>query len=221
MKKIKITKEQHELAIKEAVSLSVNTGLTNGNINQAIQNTKRDAQKDGINPSRVGFNIPAEESTIITKKTIKEMRIKNILKNATIMTKKEISEKIKGTQKTNINETKQEEAQLFRQLNSSTEFQQIQQALDVSKRAMDDVVNKFFEFFKSQGQDVNSIKQIVKMFHLDEFIPQSKINEIEKAAKETDQQNKNIQKSVQQNNPNQKTEMEQSKSAPKGQPVRK
>lgn len=96
MRKIKITKEQHELAIKEAVSLTVNTGSTNGNINQAIQNTKRDAQRNGINPNKVGYNIPAQESVVVSKKAIKEMRIKNLLKNATVLTKKEISEKING-----------------------------------------------------------------------------------------------------------------------------
>lgn len=222
MKKIKITKEQCDHAIEEGVSLNVNTGSTNGNINQAVQNTKNDARQSGINPNKVGFNIPAQESKTYTKKEIKEMRISNLLRNSIVMTKKELSEKIKNKQKTNINETKQEEAQLFRQLNSSPEFQQIQQALDVSKRAMDDVICKFFDFFKNQGQDTNSIRQIVKMFHLDEFIPQSKINEIENAAKEVEQQNKNVQKPQQQTKqPKSKPETVQPKPIQKEQPFRK
>lgn len=91
MKNIKITKEQNEY-IKEAVSLTVNTGATNGNIQQAVQNTKNDAMKSGINPNKVAYNIPAKESIEYTKKQIEEAKLKKVLNKSKKFTKKEISE---------------------------------------------------------------------------------------------------------------------------------
>lgn len=169
MKKIKITKEQHELAIKEAVSLTVNTGLTNGNINQAIQNTKRDAQKDGINPNKVGYNIPAEESVVVSKKAIKEMRIKNLLKNATILTKKEISEKINSK----LNESS--DSIMYSDLINS----KVMSLSDEIKQAKENYINAismFFDTLFKQGRDMKTINKIINMADLTKYIPKAEIN---------------------------------------------
>lgn len=94
MKKIKLTKKQ-EKYIKEAVNITVNTGSTNGNVQQAVQNAKNDAQRAGINVNKVGFNIPAKESVMYTKKKIEEIKLKNILNKSEMFTKKDLSELLK------------------------------------------------------------------------------------------------------------------------------
>lgn len=169
MKKIKITKEQHELAIKEAVSLTVNTGLTNGNINQAIQNTKRDAQKDGINPNKVGYNIPAEESVVVSKKAIKEMRIKNLLKNATILTKKEISEKINSK----LNESS--DSIMYSDLINS-EVMSLSDEIKQAKENYINAISMFFDTLFKQGRDMKTINKIINMADLTKYIPKAEIN---------------------------------------------
>lgn len=94
MKKIKLTKEQNEY-LKEAVNVTVNTGATNGNLQQAVQNAKTEVQKSGINPNKVGYNIPAQESVCYTKKQLKEARTRNAIKNSERFTKKQLDKILK------------------------------------------------------------------------------------------------------------------------------
>lgn len=169
MRKIKITKEQHELAIKEAVSLTVNTGSTNGNINQAIQNTKRDAQRDGINPNKVGYNIPAQENVVVSKKAIKEMRIKNLLKNATVLTKKEISEKINGK----LNESS--DSIMYSDLINS-EVMSLSDEIKQAKENYTNAISMFFDTLFKQGRDMKTINKIINMADLTKYIPKAEIN---------------------------------------------
>lgn len=178
MRKIKITKEQHELAIKEAVSLTVNTGSTNGNINQAIQNTKRDAQRDGINPNKVGYNIPAQESVVVSKKAIKEMRIKNLLKNATVLTKKEISEKINGK----LNENS--DSIMYSDLINS-EVMSLSDEIKQAKENYTNAISMFFDTLFKQGRDMKTINKIISMTDLTKYIPKAEINRKESEFKNT------------------------------------
>lgn len=195
MRKIKITKEQHELAIKEAVSLTVNTGSTNGNINQAIQNTKRDAQRDGINPNKVGYNIPAQESVVVSKKAIKEMRIKNLLKNATVLTKKEISEKINGK----LNESS--DSIMYSDLINS-EVMSLSDEIKQAKENYTNAISMFFDTLFKQGRDMKTINKIISMADLTKYIPKTEINRKEsefKNAQNMSKQNiKDQQKEVKQ-----------------------
>lgn len=169
MRKIKITKEQHELAIKEAVNLTVNTGSTNGNINQAIQNAKRDAQRDGINPNKVGYNIPAQENVVVSKKAIKEMRIKNLLKNATVLTKKEISEKINGK----LNESS--DSIMYSDLINS-EVMSLSDEIKQAKENYTNAISMFFDTLFKQGRDMKTINKIINMADLTKYIPKAEIN---------------------------------------------
>ena len=195
MRKIKITKEQHELAIKEAVSLTVNTGSTNGNINQAIQNTKRDAQRDGINPNKVGYNIPAQENVVVSKKAIKEMRIKNLLKNATVLTKKEISEKINGK----LNESS--DSIMYSDLINS-EVMSLSDEIKQAKENYTNAISMFFDTLFKQGRDMKTINKIINMADLTKYIPKAEINRKEsefKNAQNMSKQNiKDQQKEVKQ-----------------------
>lgn len=168
MKKIKITKEQHELAIKEAVSLTVNTGYTNGNVDLAIQNTKRDAQKSGINPNKVGFNIPAQENTVLTKKELKEKRIKNLLKNAELITKKELSEKIRNLSE----ETK---PIMCSDLENSG-ITKLRDRIIECKNEFKNAIDAFFNALIQQGHDMKSINKIIEMYQLGGYIPKAEIN---------------------------------------------
>lgn len=195
MRKIKITKEQHELAIKEAVSLTVNTGSTNGNINQAIQNTKRDAQRDGINPNKVGYNIPAQENVVVSKKAIKEMRIKNLLKNATVLTKKEISEKINGK----LNESS--DSIMYSDLINS-EVMSLSDEIKQAKENYTNAISMFFDTLFKQGRDMKTINKIISMADLTKYIPKAEINrkesEFKNAQNMTKQNIKDQQKEVKQ-----------------------
>ena len=195
MRKIKITKEQHELAIKEAVSLTVNTGSTNGNINQAIQNTKRDAQRDGINPNKVGYNIPAQENVVVSKKAIKEMRIKNLLKNATILTKKEISEKINGK----LNESS--DSIMYSDLINS-EVMSLSDEIKQAKENYTNAISMFFDTLFKQGRDMKTINKIINMADLTKYIPKAEINRKESEFK-------NAQNMAKQNIKDQQKEVKQ------------
>lgn len=195
MRKIKITKEQHELAIKEAVSLIVNTGSTNGNINQAIQNTKRDAQRDGINPNKVGYNIPAQENVVVSKKAIKEMRIKNLLKNATVLTKKEISEKINGK----LNESS--DSIMYSDLINS-EVMSLSDEIKQAKENYTNAISMFFDTLFKQGRDMKTINKIINMADLTKYIPKAEINRKESEFK-------NAQNMAKQNIKDQQKEVKQ------------
>lgn len=196
MKKIKITKEQHELAIKEAVSLTVNTGSTNGNVNQAIQNTKRDAQRDGINPNKVGYNIPAQES-VVSKKAIKEMRIKNLLKNATVMTKKEISEKI------NSGKLNEDTGSIMYSDLINSEVMSLSDEIKHAKENYTNAISMFFDTLFKQGRDMKTINKIISMADLTKYIPKAEINRKEAELK-------NSQNMAKQNVKNQQKEVKQS-----------
>lgn len=195
MRKIKITKEQHELAIKEAVSLTVNTGSTNGNINQAIQNTKRDAQRVGINPNKVGYNIPAQENVVVSKKAIKEMRIKNLLKNATVLTKKEISEKINGK----LNESS--DSIMYSDLINS-EVMSLSDEIKQAKESYTNAISMFFDTLFKQGRDMKTINKIINMADLTKYIPKAEINRKESEFK-------NAQNMAKQNIKDQQKEVKQ------------
>lgn len=195
MRKIKITKEQHELAIKEAVSLTVNTGSTNGNINQAIQNTKRDAQRNGINPNKVGYNIPAQENVVVSKKAIKEMRIKNLLKNATVLTKKEISEKINGK----LNESS--DSIMYSDLINS-EVMSLSDEIKQAKENYTNAISMFFDTLFKQGRDMKTINKIINMADLTKYIPKAEINRKESEFK-------NAQNMAKQNIKDQQKEVKQ------------
>lgn len=195
MRKIKITKEQHELAIKEAVSLTVDTGSTNGNINQAIQNTKRDAQRDGINPNKVGYNIPAQENVVVSKKAIKEMRIKNLLKNATVLTKKEISEKINGK----LNESS--DSIMYSDLINS-EVMSLSDEIKQAKENYTNAISMFFDTLFKQGRDMKTINKIINMADLTKYIPKAEINRKESEFK-------NAQNMAKQNIKDQQKEVKQ------------
>lgn len=196
MKKIKITKEQHELAIKEAVSLTVNTGSTNGNVNQAIQNTKRDAQRDGINPNKVGYNIPAQES-VVSKKAIKEMRIKNLLKNATVMTKKEISEKI------NSGKLNEDTGSIMYSDLINSEVMSLSDEIKHAKENYTNAISLFFDTLFKQGRDMKTINKIISMADLTKYIPKAEINRKEAELK-------NSQNMAKQNVKDQQKEVKQS-----------
>lgn len=188
MRKIKLNKDQ-EQRIKEAVNLTVNTASTNGNIAQAVQNTKRDAQRSGINTNKVGFAIPAEESTVFTKKQIKEMRTKNLIKSSKPITKKELSE-ILSSKKNTIKEDV--DNMLYDDLQNSG-IAKLSDDIKRAKKQLEYSINNFFATASQKGYDMKDINQIITMTGLEKFIPKSELNrreaEFKNKNKELKQQN--------------------------------
>lgn len=88
-RKIKLTEEQINMLRENGVTLTADVSATNGNIEQAVANTKKSASDNGINPNKVNIQIPASESKIITKKSIYENRLKKLKENSTIYTIKD------------------------------------------------------------------------------------------------------------------------------------
>lgn len=100
-KKIKLTKEQKQMI--DEITVTADTGATNGNITQAVQNAQNNAKKSGVrNPSVL---IPANENKKPKGNNISEMKftkndIKNIKReilkeNSTVYKKKELNEMFK------------------------------------------------------------------------------------------------------------------------------
>lgn len=98
-KKIKLTKEQKQII--DEIAVTADTGATNGNITQAVQNAQNAAKKSGLRNASVLIP-PTTESKSNDSKVIKEIKItkgevknikRNILKeNSTVYKKKQIHE---------------------------------------------------------------------------------------------------------------------------------
>lgn len=88
-KRFKLTEEQYNILKENGVTLTADLNATNGNVEQAVANTKKNASDNGINPNKVNIQIPASESKIITKKTIYENRLKSLKETSKIYTIKD------------------------------------------------------------------------------------------------------------------------------------
>lgn len=75
-RKFKITEEQFKYAISEGV-LNVDADVegAGGDVNKAVETTKKEIQNAGVNPEKVNIKIPAQESRVITKKQLKENKL--------------------------------------------------------------------------------------------------------------------------------------------------
>lgn len=98
-KNIKITEEQYKQIVKEGVVLKANVQGTNGDVTQAINNTKSEAQKNGVNLKDATIEIDGKdinnESVLLTKKQLVEMQLKKMKKNSRTLKVSEFMEKIK------------------------------------------------------------------------------------------------------------------------------
>lgn len=84
-KKVVITEEQYNMLMQEDIALKADVAAANGDVNKAIQTTKQEAQKNGVNLSNATIEVPASqlgESKIISLKQLRENRIRLLRENS-------------------------------------------------------------------------------------------------------------------------------------------
>ena len=85
-KKFKITEEQYNKLVAEDITLSADVAAATGDIKKAVETTKQEAQKNGIDINKTTIQIPGNatnESQLITKKTLIENRLKVLKEHST------------------------------------------------------------------------------------------------------------------------------------------
>ena len=83
----KITEEQYNKLMAEDVTLNADVAATNGDVKKAVDNTRQEAQKNGIDLNKATIQIPgnvANENKLITKKTLIENRLKVLKEHSTL-----------------------------------------------------------------------------------------------------------------------------------------
>lgn len=78
IRKLKITEEQYNHALKEGVTLTADLDAANGDVKKAVEQTKQTAQKSGVDLKKATIQMPADtsEGKLITKKQLTENRLK-------------------------------------------------------------------------------------------------------------------------------------------------
>lgn len=95
MRKIKITEEQRLYAIKEGLTLTADVDAAGGDVKKAVDTTKQQAQKSGVDPKKATIQIPpSNESRVISKKQMMEQRLKTLKANSEYFTINEFIRRI-------------------------------------------------------------------------------------------------------------------------------
>jgi len=108
MRKIKITEEQRQYALKEGLVIDVDSNATGGDDVKALEKAKQQAVNAGADPNKVTFKIPPKtnESRVITKRELIENRLKHFKENSKLYSvsgfTKKINEDLTNRQKRNI-----------------------------------------------------------------------------------------------------------------------
>ncbi len=93
-KKICITEEQYNMAIKEGVTINADLGAANNDPKKAYDTAKNEADKQGLKSGQYNIQFPnVQESKIITKKQLQENRLKELKKNSELYTVKDFVKK--------------------------------------------------------------------------------------------------------------------------------
>lgn len=167
------TKKQFNETIREAVNVTVNTGMTNGNVAQAVTNTRNDVMRNGINPNKVGYVIPAEESKDCDGKELKETELNRIKKDGTKFTKKELSEAFDKDNTLMYGE--------LAQIGGNEMRDNIIRKKNEYVQAIENFLNKL----KESGLDIKGINKAITMYDLTPFIPKTVLNRFEREMKKT------------------------------------
>ena len=86
-RKFKITEEQYNKCLAEGITLNADVDAAGGDIKKAVDNTKQEAQKNGIDLNKATIQIPGNEtneSKLITKQTLIENRLKVLKEHSTL-----------------------------------------------------------------------------------------------------------------------------------------
>ena len=101
MRKIKITEEQRQYALSEGIVLNADVDAAGGDVKKAVDTTKQQAQKSGVDVKKATIQIPpSNESKVITKKQIMENRLNEFKKNSDYYSLSEFLKRI-GNKKIN------------------------------------------------------------------------------------------------------------------------
>lgn len=84
-KKFKISEEQYNKLIDEGITLNADVSATNGNITQAVNNTRQAAKESGVNLDNATIQVPGNptEGKVIPMKKLVENRLKVLKKHST------------------------------------------------------------------------------------------------------------------------------------------
>lgn len=94
-RKICITEEQYNMALREGVTINADLNSANNDPKKAFDNAKREAEKHGI---RGKYNIQFSdigENKFLKKSQLEENRLKNLKKNSDVYTLKDFMKMLK------------------------------------------------------------------------------------------------------------------------------
>ena len=94
MRKIKITEEQRQYALKEGIVLNADVAAAGGDVRKAVDTTKQQAKDSGVDLKKAAIQMPAE-SKVITKKQIMEKNLRILKKNSKLYNMQEFMKRIK------------------------------------------------------------------------------------------------------------------------------
>ena len=86
-KKIKITEEQRNKLIKEGVTLNADVSAAGGDVKKAVDTTKQQARKNGVNLNNASIEISGSslqnenKGRLITKKELMENKLRYLKEN--------------------------------------------------------------------------------------------------------------------------------------------
>ena len=99
---VKITEEQRQYALSEGVVLNADVDAANGDVKKAVDTTRQQAQKSGLDPKKTTIQIPpTTEGKVITKKQMIEGRLMKLKENSDFYQLKEF---VKCIGKKKVNE---------------------------------------------------------------------------------------------------------------------
>lgn len=93
-RKIRITEEQYNMAIREGVTINADLDAANGDPKKAFDTAKANAEKEGLKSGEYNVEFPnVQESKLITKKQLQENRLKALKENSQVYSVKDFINK--------------------------------------------------------------------------------------------------------------------------------
>jgi len=93
-RKIRITEEQYNMAIREGVSINADLSAANNDPKKAFDDAKGNAEKQGLKPGEYSITFAnVQENKLITKKQLQENRLKALKENSQVYTVKDFINK--------------------------------------------------------------------------------------------------------------------------------
>ena len=89
-RKIRITEEQYNMALKEGVTINADLSGSNNDPKQAFNTAKTQAEKQGLKSGEYNIQFAnVQENKLFTKKQLQENRLKELKKNSEVYSVKD------------------------------------------------------------------------------------------------------------------------------------